>query len=174
MATKTANDAMKTIETNMNTAKEQFETFAKTGAETFQKQYDDAVAKAQEQFEKVQAQAAEGYDQWVALSKANVDAFVKSGNVFAKGFEVFGKEVSTIVEDQITASTGAAKELSACKTLNEVVDLQTKLAKTNMDTVVSRSTKLQEMGTKMANDAYAPLKAQFEENVAKLSKPIAA
>ena len=60
------------------------------------------------------------------------------------------------------------------KTLQEFIDLQSGYAKTAFDGYVAQSTKLGEMTSKLAKDAFAPINVQVQAAVEKFGKPLAA
>lgn len=140
------------------------------------KQNLEGLVKAQqEQVEKASAQVLKGYDELTALTKQNVDAFVKSGTVVAKGAEEAGKQVAAFTQSSLEKSVSNAKAMLAVKTIQELVELQNAYAKASIDALVSESTKMQELTVKIANEALAPLSARVNATVEVLSKkPVAA
>ena len=56
----------------------------------------------------------------------------------------------------------------AAKTVKDFVDIQSDFARTSLDNVLSESTRLSEMSVKVANEAFDPLKAQFNTGFEKL------
>lgn len=135
------------------------------------KQNLEGLVKAQqEQIEKASAQVLKGYDDLTVLTKQNVDAFVKSGTVVAKGVEEAGKQVTAFTQSSLEKSVSNAKALLAVKTIQELVELQNAYAKASIDALVSESTKMQELTVKIANEALAPLSARVNATVEVLSK----
>ena len=53
--------------------------------------YEQFVSTAKQQVEKSTSQFLKGIEEMTALTKQNVDAFVKSGTILAKGFETISK-----------------------------------------------------------------------------------
>ena len=135
------------------------------------KQNLEGLVKAQqEQIEKASAQVLKGYDDLTVLTKQNVDAFVKSGTVVAKGAEEAGKQVTAFTQSSLEKSVSNAKALLAVKTIQELVELQNAYAKASIEALVSESTKMQELTVKIANEALAPLSARVNATVEVLSK----
>ncbi|CAO3406017.1 phasin family protein [Azospirillum largimobile] len=138
------------------------------------KQNLEGLVKAQqEQIEKASAQVLKGYDELTVLTKQNVDAFVKSGTVVAKGAEEAGKQVAAFTQSSLEKSVSNAKALLAVKTIQELVELQNAYAKASIDALVAESTKMQELTVKIANEALAPLSARVNATVEVLSKKAA-
>ena len=137
-------------------------------------QVENAVVATKEQVEKASAAALKGYDELALINKDGIDAFVKSGNVVAKAAEEFGKSYFAFAQAAAEQNVEAAKALMGAKTLNDVVEIQTDLARTSFDKFVAEGTKLSEMTVKVTNDAFEPLQAHANVVVEKMMKPVAA
>ncbi|MEQ8831723.1 MAG: phasin family protein [Alphaproteobacteria bacterium] len=135
---------------------------------------EQAVAATKEQVEKASTAALKSYDEFATLNKDTVDAYVKAGNVFAKGFEDLGKTVFAFAQSQAETNVNAAKALMSAKTINDVVEIQSDLARTQFDAFVAEGTKVSEMSLKVANETVEPIQAQFNVVVEKMMKPVAA
>ena len=114
-----------------------------------------------------------GYDEIAAFGKANIDAMIQANTVFSKGIEAISKEFIALTQAQLETTAAAAKAIFAAKTLKDVVELNAAFHKTNFDKLVANSTKLGELGTKVATDAFAPLSARVTSVVEKAAKPAA-
>jgi len=114
-----------------------------------------------------------GYDEIAAFGKANIDAFIQANTIFTKGVEAISKEMIALTQAQLEAAAAAAKAIFAAKTLKDVVELNAEFTKANFDKLVANSTKLGEMGTKVATDAFAPLSARVTSVVEQAAKPAA-
>lgn len=169
-----AKPAPKLIEDVAGQAKEQFESLIKAQQEQAKAQFEQTVAATKEQVEKASAQLLKGYEEFAAFSKENVDAFVQSGTIAAKGAEEIGKEVAAFAQSSFEKNVAAGKALMSAKSFNEAVDLQQTIAKQSLDAFVAEATKLQELSVKVTNDAFAPLTARLNALIATLSKPMAA
>jgi len=135
---------------------------------------EQAVAATKEQVEKASTAALKGYDEFAALNKETMDAYVKAGNVAAKGFETLGQEVYAFAQTQTEANVAAAKAMMTAKSLNELVEIQSDLARSQFDAYVAETTKVSEMSLKVANESVEPIQAQFNVVVEKMMKPVAA
>jgi len=70
-------------------------------------------------------------------------------------------------------AASATKAVFTAKTLKDVVSLQTDFTKTSFDKFVANSSKLSELGVKVASDAMAPVTARVNVAVEKILKPAA-
>lgn len=155
-------------------AKATVETLVKAGQDAAAKGYEQVVVAAKEQVEKANAQLLKGYEEYAAFGKQNVDAFVQSGSIVAKGMEEMSKAVFAFTQASLEAGVATGKAMLAVKTLRELVDLQAGFAKSSLDGFVAEGTKLSEMGVKVANQALEPINARVHAAVEKLAKPAAA
>ena len=114
-----------------------------------------------------------GYDEIAAFGKANIDALLQANSVFTKGVEEFSKEFISLTQAQMESAAAAAKAILAAKTLKDVVELNAEFTKSHFDTMMANSTKLGELGAKLATDSFAPIRARVTAAVEKAAKPAA-
>lgn len=147
---------------------------ATAASETVEQAVEHAVETAREQVEKASAAATQGYGDFAAFQKDAFDALVRSSEILARGAESLGKEYFAFAQDSATANSEAAKALLAARSLQEVVDLQSKIVRTNFDKSVDESGKLSEMSLKIASEAFEPLQKQISVAVETAIKPLSA
>ena len=135
---------------------------------------EQAVTATKEQIEKASTAALKGYDEFAAINKDTMDACVKAGNVMAKGLEDLGKTAFAFAQSQAEANVAAAKKLMAAKTINDVLEIQSDLARSQFDAYVAEGTKVSEMYVKVANETIEPIQARLNVVVEKIMKPVAA
>ncbi len=109
-----------------------------------------------------------------ASSKDLFEAMQKSMNIWAKGVEQINQEAIALSQEIANKNQEAFKALIACKDINELTDVQNKLAKKNFDAIVSASTKLSEISVKVATDSFAPINDQVNKAVKKATESVAA
>ncbi len=118
-----------------------------------------------EQFEAVSNSALKSYEQFASISKANVEAAIKTNAILAKGAEEIGKAWSLLARRVVEAHMNSVQALIGCKNLKDVVDVQTDWAKTQLETVVSEGAKVSELTLKVANESVQPLSATVNETM---------
>ena len=133
---------------------------------------EQAVQATREQVEKASAAATQGYGDFTAFQKDAFDALVRSSEILARGAEALGKEYFAFAQHTATANSEAAKALLAARSLQEVVDLQSKMVRTNFDKSVDEGGKISEMSLKIASDAFEPLQKQISVAVETAMKPL--
>jgi len=169
-----AKAATKPLEDAMFVGKEAFDVFLKAGSEAAAKGYEQALGLTREQVAKANSAFMKGYEDAQGFGKENVDAFVQASTIFAKGAEQISKQMMALTQSSMQSSVSTAKAMLGCKTLRDVIDLQTGFAKSSFDSLMAESAKLSELSMKVTNDAIAPIQARVTVAVEKLAKPVAA
>ena len=95
-------------------------------------------------------------------------AAAKANLALSEGIQALGQELLTYAKSSLESASHAATALLEAKTLDEVIQLNTDLAKASVETLLARSAKLSEMGVSIANEALAPWGGR------KFAKPAAA
>jgi phasin family protein len=165
--------AQKTIESAVTAGKGGAETYLKAGVDAAQKGMEQAIQLTKDHVEKASTAFFKGYDEFSVYSKGNVEAAVRAGSIYARGMEDLSKTLMSITQAQLEASVGAAKALMGCSSLQQMVDLQTDLARTHFDKFVADGSKLSEISLKVANEVLEPIQARVNVAVEKFTKPAA-
>lgn len=173
-AKKNGTAAQETLEAVAEAQKKTIEEAVQAGTDAFAKGYEQFYNQAREQLDKAQKSAFENMDQITDFSRENAEALIVSGNIVAKGAEVVGKEFAAYAQKAAEANIEAAQKLSAVKNPQEFLDLQAELAKAVFDDFIAESSKLQDMSTKVSNEAAQPLNERLNKAVETFSKSIAA
>lgn len=125
------------------------------------------MTKNKENMEKLSNEAA-------AIGKESMDAWMKSGSVFMKGYEDMLKTCMGIAQKSVEKNGEAFKTLLACKTVNEYAEVQNRLAQQGFDDFMTGATKISELGIKLASEGFAPINDQVSKAVKKASDAVAA
>lgn len=105
------------------------------------------------------------YDDLVAFNQNTLDAFVASGTVVAKGFETLTKQYVSFASESFEEAIESGKKIVAAKTVNEAVDMQTKLAKAAWEKAVVEGQKVSEISTGIFKEASAPISERVQASV---------
>jgi len=168
---------VKPVESAVIAGKEAVETAVKAGTEAATQGFEKAVAVSKEQVEaaaKAGADAFKGYEDVVTYNRNNMEALLKVSAIWAKGVQDINNELTVLANTSMEQGVSATKQMMNCKTVEEVVAVQSDLAKTSYDKAVVEGRKISDMGIKLAETAAQPLAARVNETVATLSKPLAA
>ena len=114
------------------------------------------------------------YQEWADLGRDSVTAVIQANAALTEGLGAIGLEMLGGARVDFEAVAQTATALLGAKTLDEVIQLSSDLAKSSFEAMLGRSARLSEMSVKVANEALAPFGGGFEAAVVKLTKPIAA
>ena len=165
------------VEAAVKVSQEAVETIVKTNTEVAKKGVEKAVAMGEEQFAaatKAGAEAYKGYEDVIAFSKSNIDAFVKSNEIFSKGFKEINSSIMQLAQANLEETVAVTQKLMGCKSVTEIVEIQSTVAKSQYEKAVVESRKISEQTVKFAESASKPIAERVMVAVDTLSKPLAA
>ena len=165
---------LKPVEAAVAAHKETVEAVMKAGTDVATKHYENAMSMSKDQLEKFSGLMFKNVDEMASLNKDNLDAVVTSGTTVAKGFEALSKEMMAFAQSAMEENLATSKKLFGARNVQEVLDIQSELARTNFDRFLSNSAKMTEMSVQVANQALEPLQTRVTVTVEKFTKPIAA
>lgn len=128
---------------------------------------EDMMSKNKKQMDQFAQDAAD-------MSRESIEAFVKSGTIFAKGFEDLMRTSVGLAQTAAEKQAQFAKEAMSTKSIHEFTETQTRIAQASYEDFVSTSTKISEMGVKLLTDACEPLNEQLNKTIQKTSEAMAA
>ncbi len=169
----TTQASVKQIEEVVTISKDALESVVKASADAANKVHDKALSMSKEQVQaavKASNQAIKGYEDLVQFNKDTMDVMVKSSTILVQGVQDLSKSWLGLAQESIQEQMAASKALMGAKTLKEVIDLQSSLAKSQFDKVMAESSKLSESGMKLAEEALAPINGHLSVAVEKFSK----
>jgi phasin family protein len=124
-------------------------------------QVEEFTNEAKRSMEEGVERMSKGFEDVTQFGQDNVEAMVASSKVMAKAAEEMNAEVIAFSKKSYEDSLAAAKEIASARSVSEYFERQTAFAKTSFETFVSEATKLNEMYSQAAKDAFAPLNARF-------------
>jgi len=137
----------------------------------------DGVAKATAGIEATQVKMKEGVEkamktaeEMVAFSKGNIEAIVKSSQIWATGMQDLSKHVAAAAKTSMEDSMAAFKALTSVKSLKDAIELQTSFARSSMEKTIAESGKLTDASVKLTEQALAPITERVSIAVGKFSK----
>jgi len=169
-------DAVKQTEDIVAVHQETVESVAKTGVEVAGNSVEHALAVTKDHVEttvKAGSELFKGYEDVLQFGKDNLDALVTSGTIVARGVQDLSKTVVALAQQSLEESVATGKALVGAKTLKEIIDLSSSLAKSNFDKLVAESSKLSLLSSKLAEDALAPINGRVDAAVQKMTKTAA-
>jgi hypothetical protein len=99
------------------------------------------------------------FEAFQKVGKENVDAALKSFGVASKGLQTIAVESSDFTKKSFEQGTAVVEKLVAVKTIDKAFEIQADYAKTAYEGLVAQATKMGELYTAMAKDAFKPFEA---------------
>ena len=96
----------------------------------------------------------------VAFGQANLEAFVKSGQIWSAGVQELTKQIATSAKASFDESVSTFKAISTAKSVKEAIDLQSTFAKAALEKAMAESNKLTDASIKLTEQTLAPITAR--------------
>jgi phasin family protein len=96
----------------------------------------------------------------VAFGQANLEAFVKSGQIWSAGVQELTKQMATSAKASFEESVSTFKAISSAKSVKEAMDLQSTFAKAAFEKAMAESNKLTDASIKLTEQTLAPITAR--------------
>ena len=116
-----------------------------------------AVADVQVKAKEVLAKGNFVLGEATRFAKGNVEAIVESGKILAAGLQGLGKGYVAEGKAAVETVTADVKEMATIKSPTDFVQLQSKIARRNLDQAFAFGAKNSEAVFKLFNDTFAPL-----------------
>ena len=134
---------------------------AKTAADKIANAGNEALRDAMEK-------SMSGLNDLTAHSRKNLEAVIASVTATAKGAETLGSEAVSFSKAAIERQTAAVQSLSGVRSVQDLIEIQSDLAKTHMEACVTQMSKTTELMTALFGDAYQPFSARMTAAVESL------
>ena len=109
-------------------------------------------------------------EELVAFSQGNVEAMVKSSQIWATGMQDLSKHMAAAAQATLDESMSAFKALSGIKSLKDAIELQSSFARSALEKSLAESGKLTDASFKLTEQALAPITARVSVAVEKFGK----
>ncbi|MFT3671988.1 phasin family protein [Aestuariivirga sp.] len=101
------------------------------------------------------------FEDMQVFGKEGFEAMVASGTAMTKGLQAIAQEVADYSRKSVELGQGAFEKVTAARSFERVLEVQQGYAKEAYETFVAQATKLNEMYTAAAKEAYKPYEATF-------------
>jgi phasin family protein len=125
------------------------------------------MTQGKTKFDKISHEAAD-------LGRDHVEAMIKTGSLFAKGFEEILRTSMSLAQDSAEKQAQFIKQAMSVKTLNEWTDVHNRIAQANFDDFMAGATKISELSVKLLTQSTEPLNNQINKTVQKATQSMAA
>jgi phasin family protein len=96
------------------------------------------------------------FDQFQKFGHENLDAVVKAAGAVSKGVQTIAVEAADYARKSFEQSAATVEKLVGARTLDKAVEIQTTYLKDAYEGFVAQSTKIGELYTSLAKDAFKP------------------
>ncbi len=167
----------KTIEAAAAPVEDQTASVAGKGFEATVSGLKDGMSKAAAGFADTQAKVKEGMEkamktaeELVAFSQGNLEAMMKSGQIWTAGVQDIGKQMAANAQASFDETMSMFKALTSVKSVKDAFDLQASLARATIEKTLAESGKLTDASVKLTEQTLAPLTARFSLAMEKFAK----
>ena len=96
-------------------------------------------------------------EDFVAFGQANLEAFVKSGQIWSTGMQELTKQFASTAKASFEESVSTFKAITTAKSVKEAMDLQSTFAKAALEKAMAESNKLTDASIKLTEQTLAPI-----------------
>ncbi|HTW28668.1 MAG TPA: phasin family protein [Acetobacteraceae bacterium] len=137
----------------------------------------EGVAAATASFAQAQAKVKESMDkamqtaeEIVAFNQGNLEAVVKSGQIWAAGVQDLSRQAVATAQARMDETMSAFKAVTAAKSLKEAVELQSGFARSSVEKALAEAGRVTEASFRLAEQSFAPIAARVSLAVEKFGK----
>lgn len=152
--------AVKAIKTGVKTMNTQTRKAAETGFAAAE-QIKTVVTEANERAKTAMEKNAKIIEELAELGRGNVEAFVASSKVAAKGVETMSQDAANYSRKSFETATAAFKSFTDVKSATDFFKLQGDFARSAFDSAVAESARVSENVLKLAGDVAEPLTSRY-------------
>ena len=124
-------------------------------------QVETFTAEAKRSMEENVERMSRGFEDVTQFGQENVEALVASGKVVAKAAEEINAEVIAYSKKAYEDTMAASKEMAQARSVTEFFEKNTAFAKSSFEGWVAQATRVNEMYSQAAKEAFAPINARF-------------
>ena len=114
------------------------------------------------------------YETLAGLGREQVAAVFASNQALSSGFEAIGKELIDLTRTALESVNRTTEALLGARTIDDVVELNTALARTQVEGLLLRSARLSELSAAVTKETWAPLGDAVDAVLATLTRRQAA
>lgn len=130
---------------------------AAKGAETLKSTVDQFTTAQNQAFKDTIEKSLSALGEVNANSKKNLEAVVASATAAARGAETLGAQAISYSKKALEDQAAAARSLTAAKSVQEVVELQTAYAKSAFEAYIAEVTKASETVSASVKECFQPI-----------------
>lgn len=109
----------------------------------------------------------------IAISRGNVETLVECGNLTASFAKDISSELVEYANKAFSDNVEISKNVFACRTINDMMDLQNKIVRSSFDGFFNQSSKLTNMLFEYSTEALEPINERVTQATEQFSKTLA-
>ena len=148
------------LQTVVKTNTEQLAETMKASHDMLAKNVDAATDAARNQISQASQAVLTNATDSTNFTKSQVDAVVAASTNMVEGVESLNHEFVDFSKAQLDRHVDATRKVFEVNSVNELFELQSRVARESMDGMLGQSAKMAEMAFKMASDVLQPLQTQ--------------
>jgi phasin family protein len=113
----------------------------------------------------------EAYGDMMAFAKGNVEALVKSSQIFVKGATELNNLWIGLARTSVEEGVSTAKAMMGCQSFEDVMSVQSGAAKTGYGRLIAEGRKISGLSVKVANETVEPVAERVRSAVETLARP---
>ena len=139
-------------------------------AETVTKQAGAYIETTQTKVKQGMEKTMKTAEDMLAFGQSNMDAFMKSGQIWAAGVQDLSKQLAATAQANFEETMATFKAMATVKSPKDAMDMQATLVRANMEKVVAETGKITDASMKLAEQAMAPITARVTLAVEKFGR----
>jgi hypothetical protein len=158
-SSKAVKDIQSSITSEAQKTQEKLVSMGRESAETFAKSAD---------------KASKSLHEIMNICRDNMEACMESGNISANICKELSQEVSEYCNQAAADQMEVAQQLFACRTLNDLVELQNKVVRGSLDNYFEQCHKISNLAFECVNEICEPINQRVSEATEQVSKMMTA
>jgi phasin family protein len=165
----TAQTTQRVVKMHADTMKDLMSKGAKDTREAQSKLFDISREGAA-QFARTAEKATDTINDAVAQTRGTLEACIESANTAADMAKSLTNEMFRYANESFSENVEITKDVFTCRTINDVLDLQNKLMRANVDSFFNETMRLSEMFFDYSSEASAPLNQRLTQAAETMQK----
>lgn len=124
--------------------------------------------------EQAEDQVRQGYADMAALYKGNFESVFASSQAMIEGYQTVSAELLAFLQSRMKENLEFGKRLAACGSPEGALEVQVEYAKSMVRAYTDELKTVGDLTSKVASEAFAPLKGRIESVSTKAKESVAA
>ena len=118
--------------------------------------------------------ATRAMNESVTAMQGTVETYMECGTIAAEMSRKMSEEIVSFTNEMLSSNVELSKDIFACRTINDLFDLQTRMVRSNLDAIFSESARFSEMIFNYMNQAAEPISERLNAATNRFSRNMAA